>query len=225
MKTGETVFALAAACFLVTWKLSVGTYRFTALAWNAFGPVVVPVSTLIAKRSGEVFFTFTHGFRRTNSDSGGTLFVDSSMIVAFAWVAFGEAGVAFGAVATVVSSVFFFTLTGAGIMIARCVCEVRGAVAFQTSKLRFYRFFSISVVARCAAFTVYSMSIMLAVDAYTTADLLSSHIKRKTFTINMFIVVTGIGVVVTVASFAFVVVITLGVGPFALVEQWKTLAA
>ena len=137
----------------------------------------------------------------------------------------GESGEAFSALTTLVSRVLFFASTSARIMVAARVCEAGRTVALGTGTFRLHWLGLIAIVARRAAFTVVAFGIVFAWCADAATAIFTSHVQRGLSQGDILIVVTAIGVIVTVAFDALIDLTALGMLPFVLIVKRKTLAA
>ena len=185
---------------------------------------MIPISALATQWPGEVFLALTGGLFIVLVLEWRALCVHCTKIMTLALRALGEASVAFGTFTTLVTSVLFFAFTSASIMITTRISKAGWTVALGTGVFRFHWLRLIAIVARCTAFTVIALGIVFAWSTNTATAILTCHVQRGLGKSYIFIVITAICMVVTVALNTLVDLTTLCMLPFVLIVKWKTFA-
>ena len=117
------------------------------------------------------------------------------------------------------TSVFVLALAGASVVIASSVSVVAWAVALEAGVF-VYDFSSwVSVKSIFATFAVDASSVVFAInaDSATFIDAISVH--GSTFSLDIFVIVASISMLVAVARDALVFVVAFSVFPFPLVKE------
>ena len=213
---------LADACsgFLVTRSVLDRTGLLGTLARDAIREVEETVRALVAHWTSVIFFAAAGSgnviWTALSACIRGSL---GSCVETWARIAFGEVHEPFGAGIAQMSGVLFFALARASVMIASRVGVVAWAVAFEAGfdvdNVRSW----VSVEAVFATLAVDARRVMLAIHADPTAFVNTFRADGETVSFDILVVVTAVGVLVAVASNAFIFVVALGVLPFPLVKK------
>ena len=213
---------LADACsgFLITRSVLDRTGLLGTLARDAIREVEETVRALVAHWTSVVLFAAAgSGNIIWTALSACILGCLGTCVETRARIAFGEVHEPFGAGIAQMSGVLFFALARASVVIASCVGVVARAVAFEAGfdVDNLSRWVSIEAV--FATLAVDARRMMFTIDADATAFVNTFRTDGETVSFYILVVVTAVGVLVAVASNAFIFVVALGVLPFPLVKK------